>query len=213
MYSSAFISTYYSGFLTNFYEKHPYLLKAPYYLQLQMLYSELFGDCDYYSRGLEHAGWKTFDIIMNCAPLNRAWAGENDFRGSDIEIVIEQIRQIKPHVLYIHDLNVCSREFLTAIRPFTKLIVGQIATVITSDIPFSEFDLIFSSFPHYVKRFRDAGHTAYYQPLAFDARILDHTDDGAYLQRTIDCSFVGGISQLHVESYKLLEFIPRSIKY
>ena len=78
MYTCVFLSTYYSGFLTSFYEKHPYLLEAPHYLQLQMLYNELFGDCDYYSKGLENAGWMTSDIILNCTPLNRAWAKEND---------------------------------------------------------------------------------------------------------------------------------------
>jgi len=211
MFSCLFLSTYYSSFLSSFYERNPFLLQAPYKLQLNRLLKERFGESDAYSRGLACAGWTTWDVIMNCSILNQMWALENDFSGNDIEIIIEQIRRLKPQVVYIHDLNACSRNFLIAIRPYTQLLVGQIATVITTGIPFGEYDIIFSSFPHYVERFRKSGLTAYYQPLAFDSQVLKQIEPPNYSKRKIECSFVGGISQLHAESVKLLKTLAEEL--
>ncbi|MCU7513958.1 MAG: glycosyltransferase [Ignavibacteria bacterium] len=201
--SIVFLGTYYGTFLQKHYIKNPELKTASYHKQINSLFSECFGDSDFYSEGLRANGWEVNEIIANCSQLQQAWAKENNFHGSDLEISIQQIKKTSPEVVYIQDMNYFPLDYLQAIKPFTKLIVGQIATPIVNKIPFEFYDIVFSSFPHYVKLFRNSGITAYYQPLAFERRIL--TRLGENPERNIDLSFVGGISNLHKASYLLLE--------
>ena len=202
--SCLFVNTFYPGFLADFYRKKLQITAASYQVQLIELRQECFGDSDFYSKGLADTGWQAIDLIVNCNVLQQTWAFENGFQGSDLAITVEQIRQVSPDVLYVQDMNNTSRDFFETVKPFVRMIVGQIATPIVRQIPFDCYDIIFSSFPHYVDTFRSEGLTSYYQPLAFDPRVLDQISIIPYHDRSIDCSFVGGISTLHVESYHLL---------
>ncbi|MGV7224409.1 MAG: glycosyltransferase family protein [Nitrospinales bacterium] len=204
-----FITTYYESFIKSLYQRISSLCERGYEEQLSVLTKEFHGDSDFYSSAMNKAGLTSSDLITNCAPLQNAWAAENNFSGMGLAIAIEQIRRFNPQILYFHDMNLISKELLCAVRPYTKLIVGQIATPIFKDIPFSYYDIIFSSFPHYVKKFRRAGLTSYYQPLAFDPRILQASEPREYNRRKISCSFVGGISKLHLNSYQLLELLAK----
>jgi len=202
-----FINTYYGSFLDSVYRKNPGLKQEPYTLQKSILQNECFGDSDFYSYWLTMVGFSGDDLIVNCRQLQTAWGIENGCSAVDAQMVIEQIRREKPAVVYLQDLNNTSRAILEAIRPLTQLIVGQIATPVQGRIPFDCYDIIFSSFPHYVSKFRAAGLTSYWQALAFDPRVLGKINVPSYMDRTIGCSFVGGISALHKQSYRLLELL------
>ena len=88
-------------------------------------------------------------------------------------IMVSQIRKVMPEVVYFQDLSVATKDVIESIRPFTKLIVGQIASPIPKTAYLKGIDIIFTSFPHYVDLFRQQGIIAYYQPLAFSPQILD----------------------------------------
>ena len=208
--SCLFIDTYYSAFLSSHYQQYPNLACESYVEQKASLHGEFFGNSDYYAEGLKNVGWDADTLIINCKQLQEAWVRENNSSAKDMmSVAVEQIRHAKPQVIYFHDLNFMTKDFLDAVRPHAKLIVGQIATVILNKIPFDSYDVLFSSFPHYVKRFREEGLTVYYRPLGFDPRILQHMDQCPFSQRPIDCSFVGGISKLHLQSYELLEYLAK----
>ncbi|GKS59181.1 hypothetical protein YTPLAS18_27080 [Nitrospira sp.] len=191
-----FINTYYTGFLSAHYQRHPELAKATYEEQHHSLIGAGFGDSDFYSEGLKAAGWRAHDLIVNCAPLQAAWSRNRrtaaDIRG--LAIAIEQVRALSPDVLYLHDLNLATPEFLDQIRPYASLIVGQIASPIPEQADLSRLDILVSSFPHFVDAFRRDGHTAYYQPLAFEPRILGRLGEPVREHRV---SFVGGLSPAH----------------
>jgi len=179
-YFCLFLTTYYQNFIESHYRKNPHLLSDPYRNQLNSLLLEFLGDSDFYSKGLKKAGWKAEDVIVNCQPLQQTWALENDFSGNTLEISFEQ-----------------------------ELIVGQMGTIISKKIPFELYDIIFSSLPYYVEQFRRSGLASYYQPLAFAPRILEHLNTVPYHERQVNCSFVGGISNLHTQSYELLEVLAK----
>ena len=201
-----FVNTFYSGFLEAHYRSNPKLAQLSYAEQLRSLNDANFGDSNFYSEGLRKAGWLAADLIVNCDPLQQAWARENDLVTSGLQIAVEQVRLHKPDVLYVQDLNGLPKAFLEAVRDSVDLVVGQIATLITAEIPFGSYDLLVSSLPHYVERFRRDGLCAYLQPLAFAPRVLDAVGARKPLaERSIDCSFVGGISKLHIEGNAMLE--------
>ena len=202
-----FLNTYYKGFVDSLYAEIPSLTEFGYSIQLQRNQNALFGDSDFYSRGVRNQEWRAEDIIVNIPMLQAAWCRESAYDASGLTVAIEQIRRASPAVTYFQDLSVGTSDFISAIRPYTGLIVGQIASPIPPQADLRGFDILFSSFPHFVERFRKEGHVSYYQPLAFDPIVLQSIETTPYESRTIECSFIGGITGLHTNGTKLLELL------
>lgn len=203
-FSAIFVNLYYPAFLQDYYTKHPNLINAPYAIQHDALIAARFGDSDFYSRNLAQQGWRTDDLILNANPLQTAWAKEHNCSHLNaLEIFIAQIADEKPDIIYFHDLSIATREIIQAIKPYVKLIVGQIACPLFDTTYYEGFDIIISSLPHFVEKFRAMGITSYYQPLAFEPLLLDEIDKNN--RQKITCSFVGGISPIHTNSIQLLE--------
>ncbi|MBT1072724.1 methyltransferase domain-containing protein [Pelotalea chapellei] len=210
-FSCIFLNTYYDGFLSEHYLRNSVLAQCTYQEQKLSLQDSCFGDSDFYSEGMKKAGWQAEDLILNCRHLQDAWARENGKPSEGLAVAVEQIRLIKPRVVYLQNLGLATKQFLAEIRPHTDLIVGQIACPIPSQTDISGLDIIFSSFPHFVERFRAAGITSYYQPLAFEPRVLKSLTHFAYQKRPVECSFIGGISPMHGKGYQLLEQLAVSV--
>ena len=198
-----FLNTYYPGFLDRHYQQHPDLAKASYETQHRSLQAACFGDSDFYSNGLQQAGWNAADVIANCAPLQRRWAVEHglDPASPSEDIVLAQLRAARAQVLYLQDLGMATERFIAAVRPHVDLIVGQIASPIPPQAHLEMCDLLISSFPHFVDTFRRQGRTAYYQPLSFDPRVLQQVGQPA---REYPLTFVGGLSPAHLERQRML---------
>jgi len=204
------LTTYYNKYTQNFFHNHPCLKHQAYNSQLSAILADCFGDSDFYSNGLRSQGWHAVDLITNCEQLQKQWAIDNHYSSQNIyEIGIAQIKKMQPDVVYLHDLNIWGRgELLDAIRDYAQLIVGQTAYPLDNRIDLHGFDIIFSSFPHYIERFRKKGITAYYQPLAFDKRVLHKIRNPA---RTYPITFIGGISQHHKNGIFTLEKIAEKV--
>ncbi|MDH4152412.1 MAG: glycosyltransferase [Nitrospira sp.] len=205
-----FLNTYYHGFLDHHYRMRPELRDASYESQHQALQAACFGDSDFYSSGLSAVGWEAGDLIVNCRPLQDAWAKVRGLdKGSQtIAVAVEQIRELKPQVLYLQDLGIGTQEFMNIVRPHVELIVGQIASPIPPHAHLEGFDILISSFPHFVDDFRRNGRVAYYQPLAFDPRLLQRLGN---CSRQYPLSFVGGVSPAHRERQALLVALAKSL--
>jgi SAM-dependent methyltransferase len=200
--SVCFINTYYRAFLERHYASHPELLGADYQTQLDALLATGFGDSTFYSGGLARQGWRALDVIPNCEPLQAAWRQEQGFSGDAQATLVEQIRRAAPDVVYLQDLSLGHAGLLAQLRPHVRLIAGQIASPIPPSAQLDGLDLIFTSFPHFVQRFREAGLCAYYQPLAFDPGILARLGPR---QPVHPFTFVGGLSGHHLRGTELLE--------
>jgi radical SAM superfamily enzyme YgiQ (UPF0313 family)/2-polyprenyl-3-methyl-5-hydroxy-6-metoxy-1,4-benzoquinol methylase len=199
-----FVNTYYPAFLDSHYAGNPGLSAQSYGNQKKSLLSTFFGDSDFYSSALRKQGWEADDIIVNCEPLQKAWVRENGAIAEGLIIAVEQIGRMRPDVVYLQDLGLATGEFVSAIRPFVKLVVGQIASPVPVQAHLNLLDIVFSSFPHFVKRIRSQGVCSYYQPLAFDERVLGH---GPTIRRDLGVTFIGGISPSHEKGFKLLEYL------
>ncbi len=204
MLKCLFVNTHYSGFLSSHYAEFPRLAECSYAEQLASLDAANFGDSDFYSAGLRQAGWLSADIVVNCDPLQKAWARENGLLGDGLQVAVEQAKRFAPDVVYVQDMNAMPRAFLDAIRPKNGLVVGQIATTVGAQIPFDAYDVIVSSMPHLVDQFHKMGRTAYCQPLAFAPRVLTAVGRKPWRERGIDVSFVGGLSPVHTQGIELL---------
>jgi hypothetical protein len=220
--------TYYPAFLTTHYGSAPGLAEAGYHRQLRALLDRRFGTSDAYSRELRALGFEAADVILNCEPLQAAWARERGLRLHEPlrraaaaiptragaiarqallhRIALAQVYGARPDVLYLQDLWFFTRRELDAIRRAGVFVVGQIASEAPPPERLRGFDLLVTSFPHYVERFRALGLASEYLAIAFDQTIADVVDVSPEAERPHGAVFVGGVNpQVHPAGTALLE--------
>lgn len=226
------VDTYYAAFLARFYLEHGGLANADYQTQLHTLINAGFGTSDFYSRHLNALGCEAQDIVVNCVPLQQAWAQANGVPLSQLALKVShrllrvpvlgkfladmpgladvaeaQINAARPDVLYCQDLSFFPPEVLARLRKHVKLIVGQIASPLPSESFVKGYDLILTSFPHFVPRLRALGIASEYFRIGFDTQVLEKLGD---VSKDIDTSFVGGISRHHGKTIPALEYLARN---
>ena len=223
--------TYYQAFLSDFYAGHPDLAGRPYAAQWRALMDECFGTADYYSTHLRELGHEAEEVVPNCEPMQRQWARENGVTLDEtprrslylrrrvvpwirsaprddwsLTILEAQVKAHRPDVLYVQDMHALPPFFLQAVRPHVRRIVGQIASPTNPGADFRDYDLILTSFPHFVGRFRQEGLKSEYFRIGFEPRVLTRLTG---TERT-GVVFVGGLSSAHSQRVQFLEAVARA---
>ncbi len=224
------INTDYPDFLRWLYARHPGLEHQPYEEQMQVRMESLFGMADFYSSNLRKLGHEAWDIHANNEPMQRAWAREHGVRLSDryewrfrlrrgivpwvsrvhsrkwfYEVLAAQIKHYKADVLLNQAMDGISSEFLREIKPFVRLLVGQIASPLPKNEEYSCHDLVISSLPNFVEYFRKRGIRSELHRLGFGEKVLEAINSKA--DKSIPVSFVGNVSYAHEERVRLLEYL------
>jgi hypothetical protein len=168
------VDTCYSAFLSAHYGRHQGLADRSYEEQWQALMDTHFGTADAYSHFLVADGHDAHEIVVDCAPLQTAWAREHGLENAAGEqILLAQVEDYRPDVVYLQNLHVLSDATMVALRTSGAFVAGQIASEAPSDERLRMFDLLLTSFPHFVERFRTLGVAAEYFRIGFDPRVLD----------------------------------------
>lgn len=168
------IDTCYEAFLASHYRAIPDLAVRPYQAQWQSVMGTFFGTADAYSHFLRELGHEAHEVVVNCEPLQRAWAREHGLDGgTPDDVLLAQVDDFRPDVIYLQNLHVLADATMTALRGSDALVAGQIASAAPPDERLRMFDLLLTSFPHYVGRFERAGVAAEYFRIGFDPRVLD----------------------------------------
>lgn len=195
----AIVDTYYPDFLKSM----PFDANSTYGVELAKLLAKSFGTSDFYSRNLRALGHECIDLVVNHQPLQEMWARENS--GIRAGSVLDAQRwAFTPDVVFLQDLSVQVKPS----RLNSWVLAAQCSCPWPDDKNIQRCDVIFTSFPHYVKRFEELGVRGIYMPLAFEPRMLLRekiklTPSGPtqreYVRglvpddpRDIDISFVGG---------------------
>jgi glycosyltransferase involved in cell wall biosynthesis len=226
------VDTYYPAFLASLYRQNRGMRNSSYEVQLDTLLDQCFGTSDFYSRHLNELGCEALDLIVNCVLLQSAWAREAGFRFSALnlqipprtyripllgrlladlpgllDIAVAQVREFQPDVLYCQDLSFFPPKVLSKLKKEVKLVVGQIACPLPPDDFLTGYDLILTSFPHFVPRLREKGVSSEYFRIGFDTRVLDRLGK---VPKEVGVSFVGGISRHHEKAIPVLEYLART---
>ena len=121
------------------------------------------------------------------------------------EILRAQIDHYKPDVLLNQAMDAGIGHFLKEMKPSVRLLVGQhAATPLPDSAGLDGYDLVVSSFPPTVDRFRQQGIPAELNRLAFEPRVL------ARLKREKRChgvTFIGGLYRIHSSRVGFLECV------
>jgi spore maturation protein CgeB len=232
------VDTYYPAFVDAHYAAQPALRGRPYSAQLASLMARSFGTSDAYSHHLNELGLEAVEIIANAEPLQRAWAQQHGSRRLSANpawllpgragtrarrqlvarIARQQIEQFDPDVVYVQDMGWMSPAELERARAGgRRLVVGQIASPLPPDDVVRGYDLVLTSFPHFVERIKGLGVDARYFKLAFDQRVGERlgaagvaTDPDA--DRPHGVAFVGGLSpRVHRAGTALLERLAEAL--
>ncbi|MCJ7805532.1 glycosyltransferase [Patescibacteria group bacterium] len=226
-----FVDTYYPDFLKSFWRKNESLIRKSYkQIHLNLLASS-FGTSDFFSFNLRKLGYDAEDLIINDEILQKKWADENGLKiGRDNilskfqalpyvnkilgqpswleQIALEQIKRADADVVYFQNLGVLSLQALNKVKKYCRLLVGQIASPLPSKENLKCFDLIITSFPHYVKMFRKMGIKSEYHKLAFEPRVLKKVGKQ---ERIYNVTFIGSFTPYHRKGTKILEEVAKQI--
>ena len=201
------VDTCYERFLGSHYTRNPGLEDAPYDHQWRALMDTFFGTADSYSHYLAELGHAAHELVVNCDPLQRAWAREHGVRGRFRRppldaIALAQAEAFAPDVVYVQNLSVFRPQTLRRLGA-GRLLVGQIASELPPQAQLEPFDLITTSFPHYVRRLGERGIRSEYFRIGFDPRVLARVGDP---ERTTPVAFVGALGRAqHARGNELLE--------
>jgi hypothetical protein len=188
------VDTYYSAFLAAHYRGHPGLGTKAYAEQWRSLMDASFGTSDAYSHELGKLGHDAHEVIVDCRPLQAAWSREHGLEDAGTEaVLLRQLDDFAPDVVYLQNLHALSDETMLALKGRGALVAGQIASEAPPDERLRMFDLILTSFPHYVERFRGLGVPSEYLRIGFDERVLDRVGE---TEKAHEVVFAGALNRL-----------------
>jgi len=144
--------------------------------------------------------------------IYKKWANENNSTFSENnwikDIALEQIKKIKPDILFLGSNFEFYDGFLDQLKPHCKLFVAWTSCPIPNGISHKKFDLVFTSLPYYVDNFRAQGIQSELLNASFDPAILNYL----IKQPPIDFSFIGGFSGAHKYRYDIvLDLVKKQI--
>jgi spore maturation protein CgeB len=225
------VDIHYPAFAAHHYGAHPGLAERSYDEQLASLADTWFGTAGIYPHYLRQAGHEASEVVVNCLPLQLAWAREHGVKLGPLaaaarvpgpagllprdrvlhRIARAQIDAFAPDVVYLQDQWFFNAPELKAMRSHGIRLAAQLGSRPPGDARATELDFVATSFPHLVPRLRAAGLEAEYLPLAFDARVLEHVATEG--DRPHDVVFVGGIHRpsVHAGGTAFLERLAREL--
>ena len=193
------LDTYYPDFLDNY----PFNRDDSYEQALAKILYEGFGTGDFYSLNLRKMGWECQDIIVNATHLQNKWADERlSTPATPTGILFDQLVTFKPDVIFCQALGLIQHE--NAIRQYLdcqhrKIIVAGQCSCPVNRLHIPHYDVLFTSFPHYVPMFNHLGVRGIYNPLAFEPEVIQRVESRYGFPafgnpyRPYDITFVGGV--------------------
>lgn len=186
-------------------------LRADYASSQTDLMRELFVGTDFWSRAIpQGAGFELMEVVLNCEPLQKQWAVENDVAADDSDwmrlILCEQVRRFDPEVLIFHDQEYLDAnlqaELLRHCRP--RLVVAWDGIARCDAARFANCHLVLTNFPFVRDSYRAAGLRSEVLPYSFHSDIAERI---GHLDRIYPLTFAGSLvvrSDLHVRRLRLV---------
>jgi len=229
-----FIQTNYPAFLKDLYHKYPNWGNYSYQKLMELWAAECFGSSNFYSKSLTKYGWEGKEIVANDKNSQFLWARKNNIKTDFFfdrilkylppflkncinlvdrwipTIILKQIEEFKPDVIYLFHLGLFSISDLKKIKNHTQLLVGQIASPLPkNELLLKQFDLIISSFPHFVNQFKSLGIKSEYLKWCVEKDILKNIGER---KRKYDISYVGAFTPHHSMGNKIMEKAAAEVK-
>jgi spore maturation protein CgeB len=219
------LDNYYRGFLSAFYSKYPEIHLQNFESHRHSLMLYRFGTSDTYSNSLIPLGHEAQEIVTNDDYLQLKWGREhgvfswklpyrlnqltNRFLGIDVRyrILTEQIKAIRPDILFVQEQNILLDKYLLDIKPYCGYLVAQVGSQPPKHRSYRHYDLVLTSFPHFVERFNQQGIRTRYFRLGFDNRVLNELSPD--VSDSYEFTFVGAFFKVHKNRYQILNELSK----
>ncbi len=152
-------------------------------------------------------GWKRWQLISRIPFLGRQLHN----RSTKVRILLEQIREFKPDVVYCIDINFLNKQLVRRVKKLTPVLVGQIASPLPPKSFYIEYDHIFSAHPKQVNHFKKLGISSSWLPLAFEQDHLKHFEHQGWPQRSRDVTFVGSFGRHQASTGPLMKAVAKLV--
>lgn len=190
-----------------FYEKYNVVDKN-YNQQKNQYHEDFFAWANSWCYVLQDKGYQVYDIVFNMVQMQTTWANENLEHSREyslIDITMEQIKKIKPDIIWCFPKNY---ELILRIREeykCLKLLMGWIGSAIpyNAEEIFPLFNIIWTCAPENIKKYKDR-FTIKHIHNAFDERVIKKV---RHVEQKDAAIFIGSIVrglQYHNEREKLL---------
>lgn len=214
------ITSAYSSYLDDFYNKNPEAENQSYSFQKKLLDYDAFGWADFWSNALKPFGYDVIELLTNAEPLQKKWAEEQGkiYKRNSwlLDITRYQILHERPDILFFDDYSTFKYDWIVEIKrecPSVKLILGWCGAAYRDEKVFNAYDVVLSCIPELVEHFRKLGHRSEHLHHGFDPRILDRIDTKR--EPNIDFTFIGQVvrgNKMHIEREIILESLVKTIE-
>lgn len=222
----------YDDFLDWLYRTTPGLETQPFKVQLAAYYNTLFASSDFCAHALDALGHEVDEFVVNNPSAQRAWLREHrpsrlrrwlahmvkpdalaakppKSELSSFDTLLEQVRLIRPDVIYNQSVYAFGDVELNALKSYAGKLVGEHAAMPLPDmIDYRLYDLIVSSFPPTIDWLRARGARAELNRLAFDPRVAMMVPETL---RDIRASFAGSFLPVHRSRMEWLNAVATRI--
>jgi len=211
------ITTFYPDFLSGYYKKNPQISFRSYDEQLAHLMRQEYGWSDYFATHLRESGVEAFEIVANAVPLQEAWGREHGIRGGGREVVLAQLKALRPDVVFVQDSYMFRRDWVEEIRariPTVRLVIGWCCASFTEEHfeNLRVFDCVLTCTPGFRDLFGKNGIRSYLMYHGFESKVLERLP-AISDKRPVDFIFVGSVflgSGQHIMRRQLLERLLES---
>ncbi len=227
----------YNLFYTNTFSGSEVLSTQNYSERLNLLLQKKYYQADSLALALEKLGNKTEIIIPDCNPLQKQWANENNkvlyakwnlqapirsyrtrvlkenntFDSIRQEILKEQLKQLKPDVVFVYSGIWIEKLLLKNLKKQSVKLVLQWSCTIEgrwNNLAFNEFDLITTSSQNILQHFQSKKIPALLIQQAFDEQILEKIKTSNKTKK--NAVFIGSFSSLHHQNrIELLDYLSQ----
>ena len=165
----------YQQYVSKYYRDKKNEINKNYSEQYKEIMHDAFSWSDFFEKELNTIGYDAEVVVINAEPMQRAWARENGMKNYDNisleEILIEQIKKIKPEILFYDHID---EELLKIIKRECKTIqytIGWTGSAIAKTKQWSELDIVLSCAPESVEILKSNNINSEHLNHAFDNEI------------------------------------------
>jgi spore maturation protein CgeB len=171
------ITNLYNEYLKQYYATFPTIKEKSFKQQHDHLVSNSFDTVSCFSKNLTHIGIEAFSIFTNATCLQDQWKIENKCDKSGRELIVEQIKALQPHVVWLDDITLIDRKWISYVReniPSIKIITGHLcAPYHAEDIKnLKALDFLITCTPCLQKEFEKSGIETYMLYHGFEKSVL-----------------------------------------
>jgi spore maturation protein CgeB len=210
------LTNLYNEYIALYYSSFPDIKNRSYEEQHEHLVNNSFDAASSFVRQLNERGVEAFDIFTNAIHLQNRWKAENNCDKVGKELAAQQIKTIKPDVVWLDDISLIDENWISSLKvnvPTLKIVTGHLCA------PYHEenirniraLDFIITCTPCIKREFESHGIKAHLLYHAFDTHLLQRIHiDNHYPE--IDLLFTGSLYTGGPFHKTRIEYIEKLLK-